>query len=306
MYFTICIPAYNRGYIITRALDSIRIQSFSSYEVLIVDDGSTDDTKNVVENYIKKYNLLDKYIYFFKNNGGKHSALNVGIENAHGKFFIILDSDDWLVDDALEKMHNLCLEIENDKNICGIMGRMMEYSSGEIEGSLFELKDSISSYFDFHFTMKKKGKRFNCCEANKTEIVKMYRFPEQEGMKFVPEAWLFDQIGVRYNLLLTNDVYQYSEYLSDGMNADKAFKVRNNIGFLYHYISRIENVLPFKNLDPITKIKLYGIAWLQYWNCVKEDREKKGPRVSKITMMGYLFLIIYPCVYILAKKKFDR
>ncbi|MCR5836216.1 MAG: glycosyltransferase family 2 protein [Lachnospiraceae bacterium] len=306
MYFTICIPAYNRGYVITRALDSIRTQRFASYEVLIIDDGSTDNTKDIVYGYINEYELSDKFFYCYKPNGGKHSALNIGIEKAKGEFFLILDSDDWLTEEALEKMHNLCQTIEDDDSFCGIMGRMQELDSGKIEGSLFDMSNPISSYFDFHFTMKKEGKRFNCCEANKTALLKQYRFPEQEGMKFVPEAWLFDQIGVKYKLLLTNDVYRYSEYLPDGMNADKSFKVKHNIGFLYHYISRLENVLPNAKMDTKTKIKLESIAWLQYWNCVSIDNESKGPRVKKISALGHFAHLGFPYVNLILRKKFDR
>ena len=100
MYFSICIPAYNRARTILRTLESVKKQSFDDYEVLIVDDGSTDDTKETVGSYLKENSLEDKFLYFFKENGGKHSALNLGIEKARGVFFMILDSDDWLADDA--------------------------------------------------------------------------------------------------------------------------------------------------------------------------------------------------------------
>lgn len=305
MYFSICIPAYNRGYVITRALDSIRTQSFESYEVLIIDDGSTDNTKEIVNDYIKKYDLFEKFAIYYKPNGGKHSALNIGIDKAKGKFFLILDSDDWLAEDALWRMHGMCTKVQDNDNYCGIMGRMWELESGKIEGSLFDLSNPVSSYFDFHFTMKKE-KKFNCCEVNKTELLKKFRYPEQEGMKFVPEAWLFDQLGVKYKLLLTNDVFRYSEYMADGMNADKLFKKKHNVGFLYHYVSRLENVLPAKKLGMKTKLKLYGIAWLQYWNCVMIDEENKGPRVKKVTVFGHLVRVIFPFMHLVAKKKFDR
>lgn len=307
MYFTICIPAYNRGYILERALESVRKQRFDSYEVIIVDDGSTDNTKKVVEEYLSKYKLEDKFRYYYKPNGGKHTALNVGIDKAKGKFFVILDSDDWLADEALENMYRLCLRIENDDAFCGIMGRMSELKSGKIEGALFDLANPVSSYFDFHFLMKKKhGERFNCVEANKTILLKQYRYPEQDGMRFVPEAWMFDQIGVEYKLYLTNAVFRFSEYMEDGMNADKKFKENHNTGFLYHYVSRIENVLPKKELSAATALKLKSIAWLQYWNCVKMDTEQKGPRVKRITPLGYVCRGCLPFIHLLFKSKFGR
>lgn len=305
MYFTICIPTYNRGYILHRTLDSIKKQNFISYEVIVVDDGSNDNTEEIVSHYIEPEN--SKFRYIKKPNGGKHSALNVGIENARGLFFIILDSDDWLADDALQKMYELCTTIEKDNSFCGIMGRMLEKQQGEIEGTLFDLNNSISSYFEFHFLMKKiPGKKFNCIEANKTKILKQIRYPEMDKMTFVPEAWLFDQIGVHYNLLLSNDVFCYSEYLQDGMNADKKFKIRHNLGFLYHYISRLENVLPAKKLPKRISIKLYTISWLQYWNCVHVDKNNEGPRISYVSFYGKIMKIIYPVVFFFVKSKFNR
>lgn len=308
-FFTICIPTYNRGYIIARALDSIKNQRFKSYEVLVIDDGSKDETETIVTRWIFQNLGEGTYKYIKKENGGKHSALNKALDIAKGDFFIILDSDDWFSENALESMAKMCEKIRKDDTFCGIMGRMKE-NSKDIEGNLFDLRNPVSSYFDFHFRISKTpGKRFNCVEANKTILLRQYRYPEEKDMKFVPEAWLFDQIGIKYKLLLTNDVYQYSEYLSDGMNADKEFKIRHNKGFLYHYISRIENVLPNMKTSTIVSIKIKAIAWLQYWNCVKVDKTNnkgKGPRVKAISAFGKFMRCLYPVTVLIAQKKFDR
>ena len=294
MYFSICIPAYNRAYTILRTLESVKNQPFDSYEVLIVDDGSTDNTKETVEQYIIKNSLEDRFRYFYKENGGKHSALNFGIEKANGTFFIILDSDDWLSDNALLKLYEYCKQIENDNSFCGVMGKSVNSENGEMIGDLFDLSQPESSYFDYHFILPQKMFVNDCFEANKTKILKQYRFPEEPGMRFVPEAWMFDQIGVEYKLLLTNEVFRYVEYLEDGITKDNNFKQKNARGFLYHYISRIENVLPKKKLPLMQSVKLQVGAWYRYWQCVQLDKEGQGPRIQNIALIGYVTKLMYP------------
>lgn len=290
MYFTICIPVYNRAHTITRTLNSIKNQTFLDYEVILVDDGSTDNLQEVLRNWQQENGIEITYVR--KENGGKHSALNVGIRKAAGKFFLILDSDDWLIENALEKMHKLCLGVEDDTNFSGIMGRCVNCETNNIIGDLFPTDPLVSSYVDFHFKLGMKKSFGDCCECNKTDIMKQYQYPEPVGTKFVPEAWLFDQIGTKYKLYCTNEPYEYKEYREDGMSKNTMYKINNNIGFLYHYVSRIENVIP--HIDASLKVKV--VAWWRYWQAVSRDVENKGPRCKKISLLGYIVKWITPII----------
>lgn len=290
MYFTVCIPIYNRAHTIIRTLDSLERQQFKDFEILMIDDGSKDNLTEVLDDWQQKNTHEIRYIY--KENGGKHTALNVGIENAKGRFFIILDSDDWLVDNALERMHELCAEIEDDKSFSGIMVRSMNFETGEMIGEPFPKAEMISSYIDYHFVLPYKMKINDCIECNKTQLLKKYRYPEDKNTKFVPEAWLFDQLGVSYKLYCTNDIIRYTEYQEDGITLDTTFKQRNIVGYLYHYISRIENVLPYVNVP----YKNYIVAWWRYWDAVKKDRDNLGPRCRKISFLGWMVKVAMPLI----------
>ncbi len=90
LIFSIITPTYNRAWCIERAMKSVLAQDFQDWEMIIVDDGSTDNTKDIVEEYLSDARIR----YFYKENGGVGSARNIGIENARGKYFIFLDSDD--------------------------------------------------------------------------------------------------------------------------------------------------------------------------------------------------------------------
>lgn len=287
MYFSICIPAYNRADTISRTLDSLIRQSFTDFEVIIVDDGSKDNTREVVSSYKPKLNIK----YNYKENGGKHTALNRGISEAQGIFFMILDSDDWLVDNGLEIMHDLCEKIVGDDRYSGVLCRCINLATNKIMGDDIPRGYESLSYIDMHFRLRHKGIELgDCCECNKTSILKKYRFPEEVGMKFVPEAYIFDQIGVHYKLLSSNQGIKICEYLEGGITLDKQFKRKNNTGYLYHYISRIENILP--NIEHTKKDEV--IAWWRYWDCVNQAPEKEGPRVNNISKLGYFVKACMP------------
>lgn len=288
MFFSICIPLYNREKLIGRTLDSLVDQTFKDFEVIVVDDGSTDESSKVVKKY--EFNLDIRY--FYKENGGKHSALNIGIEKAKGVFFIILDSDDWLKKDALYNIYNLCCKIINDDMYSGVLTRCIIPNSDKMLGKPFPSEPYISSYFDFHFISGRKKGFADCCDCNKTEILKQYKFPEDRRTKFVPEAWLFDQIGIKYKLLCSNTITEYRDLQDNGLSLDKNLKIKNNVGFLYHYISRIENVLPLKK----TPLKVKIVAWWRYWEAVNLDKDKKGPRVKKVTLLGNMIKLFCPAI----------
>ena len=94
---SVIIPTYNSAQFIAEALESVFVQTYKDYEVIVVDDGSTDNTKEVLKPYMSKI----RYIY--KENGGAASARNVGIKNARGEYIAFLDSDDLWLPEKLEK-----------------------------------------------------------------------------------------------------------------------------------------------------------------------------------------------------------
>ena len=96
---TLFTPTYNRAHLLERLYSSIKKQTYHHFEWLIVDDGSTDNTNEVVKTFIEEGIITIKYV--FKRNGGKHRAINEGVQQAQGELFFIADSDDMLPPDAL-------------------------------------------------------------------------------------------------------------------------------------------------------------------------------------------------------------
>ncbi len=107
---SIIIPTFNRASLLKRALDSVYAQTLPTFEVIVVDDGSTDDTADIIKNHYPQTR------YFFQNNQGVSAARNLGIENANGEWLAFLDSDDeWLPDKLAQQMQALN---ENDAKVC--------------------------------------------------------------------------------------------------------------------------------------------------------------------------------------------
>ena len=105
MLLTVFTPTFNRAHTIARTFNSLKQQTFKNFEWLIVDDGSTDSTEKVVEGFIESSDLNIRYIK--KENGGKHTAYNLALEQAAGELFFVVDSDDWLPDNSLSDIASL-------------------------------------------------------------------------------------------------------------------------------------------------------------------------------------------------------
>jgi glycosyltransferase involved in cell wall biosynthesis len=103
-FFSICIPAYNRAYILEETLQSILSQTFQEWEVIIVDDGSKDNTKEVVAKLIEQDNRI-RYIY--QDNAERSAARNKGADNSNGTYLLFLDSDDAFKPEHLQKLYDL-------------------------------------------------------------------------------------------------------------------------------------------------------------------------------------------------------
>lgn len=131
---TICTPTYNREYLLHDLYKSLCNQTVNDFEWIIIDDGSTDDTEKTVNKWITVRNDFP-IIYIKKENGGKHTAVNIGIEEAKGDYFIIVDSDDYLNEDAVEIIHREFEKLPEAK-YAGI-GFNRIFENGDIVGKTF-------------------------------------------------------------------------------------------------------------------------------------------------------------------------
>ena len=117
-FFTVVIPLYNKENYISNTLESVLAQNFKNFEVIVVDDGSTDNSFKKIQNFLK----LEKVTIIQKENGGVSSARNLGIEKANGKYIALIDADDYWYPDHLEELNRVIKKYPNS----GIYGTRYE------------------------------------------------------------------------------------------------------------------------------------------------------------------------------------
>lgn len=121
---SVIVPVYNVEKFIGKCLDSLVNQTLKDIEIIVVNDGTKDNSQEIIDKYVKKY--PDKVKSFIKENGGLSSARNFGIEKAKGEYISFVDSDDWLNDDALEKMYNKAIKDKSDIVICDMIDHYID------------------------------------------------------------------------------------------------------------------------------------------------------------------------------------
>ena len=219
---TVYTPTYNRGYIISNLYNSLLRQSNQNFEWSIIDDGSKDETCQLVSKWIKDDNIKIRYEY--QENKGKMEALNLAHDLISSELNVCVDSDDYLVDDAIETIYNEWYKVKDNKKVAGIVG-LDVFKNGEVVGTRFP-KDLVYSKFSHFFDKITKGdKKF----IYRTEVVKQYpKYPSFPNEKFPAPGYLYRLIDQDYDLFLINKVLCVVEYLDDGLSKNKYLQFKNN------------------------------------------------------------------------------
>ena len=216
MRFTVFTPAYNRAHTLTRLYESLKRQSLKDFEWLVVDDGSTDNTEELIQSFIDEKPFFE-INYIKTENGGKHRAINRGMPYARGELTFLLDSDDWLTDDSLEIIDTEEKKILDEKKdgFVSISGLKL-YSNGTPIGKTFEGDHIEITYLE----RGRNGISGDKGEVFYTDILKKYPFPEFEGEKFATERLVWNEMAKDgYKIRYFNKPVQYCEYLEDGLTA---------------------------------------------------------------------------------------
>lgn len=226
MRFTVFTPVYNRGYIIEQLYESLCRQTFQDFEWVVVDDGSTDNTEEVM-NRLMAGDHFFPILYHKQPNGGKHRAWNRGVELASGELFFGCDSDDYLTDDALEIADRVERSIpESEKqSFAGICG-LKAYQDASVVGTTFE----NTEYMDMtHLDRIRNHVTGDKSEVIYTEIWRKYKYHEFEGEKFITEATSLNRMAADgLKMRYFNAVVKIIEYRADGLSASAVTQFMNS------------------------------------------------------------------------------
>lgn len=241
MIFTIFTATFNRAHLLPKLFDSLKKQNYVDFEWIVVDDGSTDNTAEVMKNFISQNNAFT-IKYFPQQNSGKHIAINKGVSEAGGDLFFVLDSDDYIGHDALEILHREWLSIQADPEFAGLAGNKCNFSGDAIGAPSYQTLDC--SPLDFRYKFNGKGDK---CEVIRTSVFKKYPFPNTPGERFCPEALFFNRLK-NFKLRYFNENLYFCEYLPEGLTA-KIFKIRKEspINTCMCYLELAESKIPYKD-----------------------------------------------------------
>jgi glycosyltransferase involved in cell wall biosynthesis len=198
--FTVFTPTYNRAHTLERVLFSLREQTFREFEWLIVDDGSTDNTSELIRDWQRKNEFPVRY--YRQENQGKPAAFNRGVEEAQGEFFLLIDSDDGFVPETLEQFSRSWKAIpEKDREgFVGVTGLCMD-QNGNLVGDKFPFDPLDSDSLEIRYRFKVKGEKWGFL---RTEILRQYPFPMLPESKFVPEGVVWSAIARNYKTRFIN------------------------------------------------------------------------------------------------------
>lgn len=256
MLVTVFTSTYNRAYVIMKLYESLLKQKCMSFEWLVIDDGSTDGTKALFDVFVKDNKIPINYIK--TENGGKQRAINKGVSLAQGDLFFIVDSDDYLTDDAISYLINEWELIKDKSNIAGSCFRKVNYSSGIIIGGDCDIKSGEYSSIEMNYKLGILGDK---AEVFKTSVLKLFPFPEFEKENFVPEGLVWNRISKKYKLRFVNIGIYMCEYLPDGLSYNFYQNLQKNPkGFTKFY----KEILFYKNIPFYVKMK----SLVRYIQCV--------------------------------------
>lgn len=286
MKLTIFTPTYNRASTIVRTYHSLQRQTCNDFEWLIVDDGSTDGTDNIVRPWINEVNKFS-IRYIRQPNGGKYRAYNNGLSQAAGELFFCVDSDDWLPENAVERIVSHYESLMAENGIAGITA-LKEYPDGSLIGREYTCKIRRCSLYKLEL-LGEGGER---SIVFKTALARLYPFPEETQEKFVTESVIYDRYEGKYEFLVSNDILTTCEYQQTGLSSNpRGLMLRNPAGYKLYFAQRIDLTPSF--LERISYALRYHAFRRIYGGTAYSYRGKHKFLVSLLSPLSILMEAYY-------------
>lgn len=282
---TIITPTYNRNEKLKEVFESLDKQTNKDFIWLIIDDGSTDGTKETVDKFNKNKSFHIEYYY--KSNGGKASALNVALDKIQTEFCCCLDSDDIFTFNAVENALNELEKEKNNNSCCGVVALRTSKEGTSLGNKEIPLKYKYINIGELYSILDKT--ELIC--FYKYSYIKNIRFPVINDEKFISPTWFQYKATENYKFKVSHKHFCICEYLEDGLTKNKKSVIlKNPKGYT---LVKKESL---KNSRKITKIIKHAIMY-DYGSLLSKNKNfiKESPK--KIAT-----ILCFPCAVILLLK----
>ncbi len=287
---TVFTATYNRSSLLPRLYNSLLRQTDTDFEWLVVDDGSTDGTDELMHSYTENRNPFP-IRYIKKANGGKHSAINVGTKEAAGEWFFMVDSDDWLSEDAIQILKKRCAEINNDPSFCAVTVLKVNEKGDEV-GSVCNYDILDTDFYTYRYKYRIIGDRAECV---RTSVMREFPFPVYAGEVYIPETAIWIPMSQKYKMRYTNDKLYMCEYQQSGLtkSGDTIFK-RSPLGCAY------ESIVMFNHRD-ISRFQRL-LAAVRYFDRIGNAKRSGRTIPKELEMPDSMRFYKYPATILLTFK----
>ena len=296
MKLSILTATYNRSNYLPKLYESIKenLKYNVTPEWIIVDDGSTDDTKNIVQSFIDENKVIIKYLY--QKNSGKMSAINEAVKMATGDLIVDCDSDDCFTNNSFEIIEKNVKKLLQNKELYGLVFLKSE-ENGKISGKEFSQKEHITSMFDLYFKEDIGGEKIIVYNS---KIRKQYSHQLEHNEKFITEARMYHKMDEKYKLLAINEVIEQGSYIEDGYtkNINKTFKESP-----YGYYMYFKELLQKDMRDVMFSKRLYVIKHYILFSYLTKN--KFNANLIKDRLNRLLYIILY-LPGIMKSKKYNK
>lgn len=295
MKISVVTPTYNRGDLLKKLYQSLvdNLEFEGKIEWIIIDDGSTDNTKEIIEGMIKEEKIEIKYKW--QENQGKMKAINQAIEEVTGELTIECDSDDYFCKNVFSMIQKDYEKYKNEKDIYGICYLKYDQKGNNMGG---DFKKEKTTMFDLYF---KEGETGEKAIVFISEIRKKYKHELEKEEKFVTEARMYHKMDLNYKIIGKNEPIMICEYQKDGytQNIEKQFK-ENPFGY-YQYFKEI---LQHDMKGTSFKKRIYVIKHYILFTYLTQN--KKSRKEIKNISNKMLYLILYFPGILKSKARFNH
>ena len=289
---TILTATYNRAHLLPDLYRSLCRQTSKDFVWVVMDDGSLDGTRELIANWANEMRLVENGFdiqYYYQSNGGKDRAINTGVAHISTPYTMIMDSDDYLTDDAVDFLTDCLSEIKDDDSFAGISGwRAIENKSSQCV-SVESLNHLQTDYVDAtNLERKGLGIEKDCCEVYRTDLLKSHPFKVWAGEKFTPEEVVWNQLALEgYKLRWFNKVTCIVRYQEEVLTKDSWNLYRKNpmgyammfdhrLLYSHGWREKVQNVIQFLACcclageygyishcnEPVLAYCLFPVGWL--------------------------------------------